>query len=130
MPKKIVKRPKHKIRRVGGPRRMAPMDAIVKMLSSLESRLQESIKVVEAKTADLVGRAELESRMGDLQSRIYDSIPRLESDLRSLESKLARAIQKSELEQRLEEIDRRLNLIITEIEALKGRVKDLEIPNV
>ncbi|MBS7626062.1 hypothetical protein KEJ51_03330, partial [Candidatus Bathyarchaeota archaeon] len=99
-------------------------------LKSLESKMQENVNILKEKLSGTISRIELESRLNDLHSRIYESIPRLEADLRSVEAKISRTVQKSELEQRLEEINKRLDLILTEIEALKGRVRDLEIPNI
>ncbi|MEM3382036.1 MAG: hypothetical protein QXQ11_07780 [Candidatus Bathyarchaeia archaeon] len=130
MPKKAMKRSGGKTRRLAKPRKPAAVNVLADSLKSLESKMKENMKILEEKLSGTISRMELESRLNDLNSRIYESIPRLEADLRSVEAKISRTVQKSELEQRLEEINKRLDLILTEIEALKGRVRDLEIPNI
>jgi len=130
VPKKVLRRPGVKTRRLTKQRKPAELKILAENLKTLESKMQDNMRILEERLSGTISRMELESRISDLHSRIYESIPRLEADLRSVEAKISRTVQKSELEQRLEEINKRLDLILTEIEALKGRVRDLEIPNI
>jgi uncharacterized small protein (DUF1192 family) len=52
----------------------------------------------------------------------------MEAELKSYETKLSRAIQKPELESQIKEMEKRITILTTEIETLKGKIKDLEIP--
>ena len=128
---------KKKARVKAKPKRAAPkpkepslIDTVFEQIRTVESKLQDSMKQLETKAAEFLDRVEFESRVSELQSRIFESIPRMEAELKSMETRLARAIQKPELESRLAEVEKRLNSLTTEIEALKGRVKDLEAPEV
>ena len=103
---------------------------VAEQVRNIDSKLQESLKQLEAKTAEFLDRVEFESRISELQSRVLESIPKMEAELKSMETRLARAIQKPELETRLAEIEKRMTALTAEVEALKGRIKDLEVPEV
>ncbi len=131
MLKKKVKKPR-KLAAKPAPKPKPPdlMQVLSEQLRNAESRLQEGLKQLETKAAEFLDRVEFESRISELQSRVLESIPKMEAELKSMETRLARAIQKPELETKLAEIERRLTSLTAEVEALKGRVKDLEVPEV
>ncbi|MBS7622676.1 hypothetical protein KEJ39_03265 [Candidatus Bathyarchaeota archaeon] len=106
------------------------VEVIAEQVRNIESRLQESLKQLEAKTGEFLDKVEFESRISDIQSRVLESIPRMEAELKSIETRVARAIQKPDLEAKLTEIEKRMTALTAEVEALKGRVRDLEIPEV
>jgi small-conductance mechanosensitive channel len=103
-------------------------DVLSEQVKNLESGLQQAIKQIDVKTSEFLDRVEFESRVGELQSRILESIPKMEAELKSLETKISRAIQKPELESKLTEMENKITSITTEIEALKGKIKDIENP--
>jgi uncharacterized small protein (DUF1192 family) len=103
-------------------------DVLSEQVKNLELGLQKTIKQIDDKTSELLDRVEFESRVGELQSRILESIPKMEAELKSYETKLSRAIQKPELESQIKEMEKRITILTTEIEALKGKIKDLEVP--
>ncbi len=103
-------------------------DVLSEQVKNLELGLQQTIKQIDVKTSEFLDRVEFESRVGELQSRILESIPKMEAELKSYETKLSRAIQKPELESQIKEMEKRITILTTEIEALKGKIKDLEVP--
>ena len=103
-------------------------DVLVEQVKNLELGLQQAIKKIDVKASEFLDRVEFESRVGELQSRILESIPKMEAELKSVETKLSRAIQKPEIENQITEMDKRITSLTTEIEALKGKIKDLEVP--
>lgn len=103
-------------------------DVLSEQVRNLELGLQQAIKQIDTKTSEFLDRVEFESRIGELQSRILESIPKMEAELKSLETKFSRAIQKPELESQITEMEKRITSLTTEIEALKGKIKDLEVP--
>lgn len=103
-------------------------DVLSEQVKNLESGLQQAIKQIDVKTSEFLDRVEFESRVGELQSRILESIPKMEAELKSLETKFSRAIQKPELESKLTEMENKITSMTTEIEALKGKIKDIENP--
>ena len=125
--KKAKPRPK---RKAAKPKEPSLVDLVSVQIRNVESKLQEGMRQLETKAAEFLDRVEFESRVSELQSRIFESIPKMEAELKSMETRLARAIQKPELESRLAEVEKRLDSLATEIEALKGRVEDLEVPEV
>jgi len=127
MPKKKAKKPK---KAAPKPKKPSLIEIVAEHVRNIELKLQESLKQLESKTGEFLDRVEFESRISELQSRVLESIPRMEAELKSMETRLARAIQKPELETRLAEIEKRMTALTAEVEALKGRVKDLEVPEV
>jgi uncharacterized small protein (DUF1192 family) len=103
-------------------------DLLSEQVKNLEFSLQQAIKQINVKTTEFLDRVEFESRVGELQSRILESIPKMEAELKSFETKLSRAIQKPELVSQIKEMEKRITSLTTEIEALKGKIKDLEVP--
>ena len=122
---KTAKKSKRKV-----PKQTKPIiwDVLSEQVKNLESGLQQAIKQIDVKTSEFLDRVEFESRVGELQSRILESIPKMEAELKSLETKFSRAIQKPELESKLTEMEKQITSLTTEIEALKGKIKDLEVP--
>lgn len=103
-------------------------DVLSEQVKNLELGLQQAIKQIDVKTSEFLDRVEFESRVSELQSRILESIPKMEAELKSFEIKLSRAIQKPELESQITEMEKQIKSLTTEIEALKGKIKDLEVP--
>jgi DNA repair ATPase RecN len=126
MPRKKVKS-----RKIAPKPKKPDLAAILsQQLRDVESRVQEALKQLQQKTGQFLDRVEFESRIGELQSTVLESIPKVEAAMRSIESKLTRTVQKPELETRLAEVEQRIVSLAAEIEALKGRVKDVEVPEV
>jgi uncharacterized small protein (DUF1192 family) len=125
--KKVKAAKKSKIK---APKQTKPIvwDLLSEQVKNLEFSLQQAIKQINVKTSEFLDRVEFESRVGELQSRILESIPKMEAELKSFETKLSRAIQKPELESQIKEMEKRITSLTTEIEALKGKIKDLEVP--
>lgn len=117
-------------RKAPKPKKLDGMAALSHHIKDVESSLQEALKQLREKTGQFLDRLEFESRISEMQSRILESIPKIEAEMKSFETKLARAVQKPELETRLAGIEQRLVSLTAEIEALKGRIKDLEVPEV
>ena len=127
MPKKKAKKAKKAAPKLKKP---SLIEIVAEHVRNIELKLQESLRQLESKAGEFLDRVEFESRISELQSRVLESIPRMEAELKSMETRLARAIQKPELETRLAEIEKRMTALTAEVEALKGRVKDLEVPEV
>lgn len=125
---KKVKAAKKSKRKVPTQTKPIIWDVLSEQVKNLELGLQQVIKQIDIKTNEFLDRVEFESRVGELQSRILESIPKTEAELKSLETKFSRAIQKPEIESRLTEMEMRITSLTTEIEALKGKIKDLEVP--
>lgn len=131
MPKKTIRKQKRTTaKKAPKPKPPDLMTILGEQISKVESRFQEGIKQLETKATEFLDRVEFESRVSDLQTRVLESIPKMEAELKSIETRLTRAIQKPELETRLAELEKKITRLTTEIEALKGRVKDLEVPDV
>jgi len=133
MPKKTIKTHKRATaKRARAPKPKPPdlMTILGEQISKVESRFQEGIKQLETKATEFLDRVEFESRVSDLQTRVLESIPKMEAELKSIETRLTRAIQKPELETKLAQMEKKISGLTTEIEALKGRIKDLEVPDV
>jgi chromosome segregation ATPase len=117
-------------RKTAKPKKLYGLTALSQQVKDVESSLQEALRQFREKTGEFPDRVELESRISEVQSRVLESIPKMEAEMKSFETKLARAVQKPELETRLAELEQRLASLTAEIEAVKGRVKDLEVPEV
>jgi small-conductance mechanosensitive channel len=127
-PTKKVKATRKSKRKAPKQTKPAIWDLLFEQVKNLELGLQQAIKQIDVKASEFLDRVEFESRVGELQSRILESIPKMEAELKSMETKLSRAIQKPEIENQLAEMDKRITSLTTEIEALKGKIKDIEVP--
>ncbi len=131
--RRLFRMPRKKIksrRKATKPKKLDGLAALSQHIKNVESSLQEALKQLREKTGQFLDRVEFESIISEMQSRILESIPKMEAEMKSFETKLARAVQKPELETRLAGIEQRLVSLTAEIEALKGRIKDLEVPEV
>jgi predicted nucleic acid-binding Zn-ribbon protein len=131
MPRKKATRARAKSRRKATkPKKLDGLAALSQHVKDVGSNLQVALKELREKIGEFPDRVEFESRISEMQSRVLESIPKMEAEMKSFETKLARAVQKPELETRLAELEQRLASLAAEIEAVKGRVKDLEVPEV